>query len=717
MVSLFRSGKFWLRFAFYGLIAFVSALLIAQSLLHYLFSSQRIQAFADEAVRGSGRTVRFSGDINRSWLPRPTVTLHNVMISKPNSTASALHAKEMRIGLAWSNLWSDKPTIEKWVIKEADAEATHQPDGSWNIGDLWKTSGRPVQINRVIIENSRLNIGTPEAHYHTESLNLNLSGESEEVREFALSGTTRLNNQPAFKWNSTGRLNMNNGQEWLLPALHVDATVPFKKETASISADADVTWQPQNDTLQARNFRLRADSSFHKLHLTAQSPALLWKKKHISLSDIRAVFTAGSSEESSWDGFLSLSRVSLRPSVATISEFEFNGSHKNLGRQTTFNIAGPLTWQKDTLLESEKFVLSTHQDSLKAAPRSRLISQMEGRFALSGNKNWTLSLKGLFDRQNAEVSAQYTAAHEDNPAKLNTTVGIQKLSLHPYWSDFQAKSGNLFPAFLTQSAQTQVHADINIGSLNMPGLQMDDLHTSLYADNQRITLTNFRAGLYGGQTEGGISIANTNPPSYHLQQNARSVQIRPLMQDLLGYHRIGGIGDAVIDLTAKGNDRAGLTKTLNGSLQLNVTQGAWLGLDISNVLQSLGNNTAINSKQRDVQTPFRSFSLTSEIRDGIGTHENAELKSDIFDITSSGQTDLNAQTMSENMLIRNIKNIHTKPIPIKITGPAANPSVTLDYNKLTSGLETPQEKQRALAEILKEQWQWLNTPPKAASTP
>ena len=429
-----------------------------------------------------------------------------------------------------------------------------------------------------------------------------------------------------------------------------------------------------------------------------------------------AVLTARPSESSSWDGSLSLSRVSLRPAVATISEFEFNGSHKESGRHTTFNVSGPLVWQKNTLLASEKLVLGTHQDSLNAAPRPRLTGQMEGRFALSGNKDWTLELKGLFDRQNTEISARYTAAEAEKPALLRASLDIQKLSLLPYWNDLQARGGNLFPAFLSQSAIPQVHADIRIGSLNMPGLQMDELQTALYADSRRITLTNFRAGLYGGQTEGGISIANTDPPTYHLQQNARGVQIRPLVQDLLGYHRIGGIGDAVIDLTAKGRDRAGLTKTLNGTLQLNVSQGAWLGVDVSNILHSLSNNTAV-SKNRNVQTPFRHFSLSSEIRDGIGSHENAELTSDIFNITSSGQTDFNAQTMSENMLIRNANNSHTKPIPVKISGPVTNPSVTLDYSKLTSGLETPQEKQRALAETLREQWQWLNTLPQSAPQP
>jgi hypothetical protein len=46
-------------------------------------------------------------------------------------------------------------------------------------------------------------------------------------------------------------------------------------------------------------------------------------------------------------------------------------------------------------------------------------------------------------------------------------------------------------------------------------------------------------------------------------------------------------------------------------------------------------------------------------------------------------------------------------VPLKITGPAENPSVTLDYPRLTLGLNTPEEKRRALAETLKEQWQWL----------
>ena len=94
MANLFRSGKFWLRFAIYGLVALAASVLAAQAALHYLFDIRHIQTLADEAV-GGGRTVRFGGSIGRSWLPRPTVTLQDVMVSRPHSGVSAFHAKEI----------------------------------------------------------------------------------------------------------------------------------------------------------------------------------------------------------------------------------------------------------------------------------------------------------------------------------------------------------------------------------------------------------------------------------------------------------------------------------------------------------------------------------------------------------------------------------------------------------------------------------------------
>jgi len=230
----------------------------------------------------------------------------------------------------------------------------------------------------------------------------------------------------------------------------------------------------------------------------------------------------------------------------------------------------------------------------------------------------------------------------------------------------------------------------------------------LLADRERIVLPDFRAELYNGSMEGGISMANTSPPTYHLQQYAKNINIRPLMQDLFRYGNISGEGDAEIDLTAQGADRAGLTKTLSGRLQLNLTKGNWLGINLDQALRSLLGNKPVNTDERSA-TPFQRFSMSSTIRNGISSHENAELDSNRLHIVLTGSTDFNNITLNQRLLLSPADGKGT-PIPLNIRGKADNPSITLDYKGLTEGLETAEEKQQALTRAIREQWQWLNRP-------
>lgn len=708
MFRLFRSGKFWLRFAVYGTLAACAAAAGQHFLLQHLLNGRLIQAEADNAVRGTGRTVRFSPDIGRRWLPRPTVVLRDVGISRPGSRADALHIKEMHIGLAWRSLWNG-PQIETWVWKEAEAELSRRRDGGWSLQDLWQRHGGIPQGGRLTVENSRISLHLPEGSYRTEGFRLDAARDEAAGYVFLAGGRTRTDSGSSpLDWNSSGTA-VQSGREWLLPSLHIEAGLPFKNETLTLAADADAVWRPQHHTFQADNLSLRADSRYRSFHLSARSPSVRWQNGRLSAGEANGVFTAADSDGGRWNGSLSLSRALLHAGGGSADEVSLNGSRTNAGRQTTLDLSGPLLWQKGTALQAPRLVLNTRRENLKAPPRVRFNSQTEGHFALYADGGWQLALKGLFDRHAAALEARYTAAESAQPAVLSARLEARKISLAPYWADLQAREGRLFPALFGHRHMPRIEADIRIGSLAMPGLQMDDLQTTLHADGQRIALSNFRAGLYGGRTEGGFSIANTHPPAYRLQQNAQGVQIRPLLQDLLGYHSVSGSGNAVIDLTASGNDRQSLTRSLNGSLQLNISDGAWLGVDMAGFLRSLRNNTsAAGGSER--QTPFSRFSLNSEIRGGIGRHEQAELVSDAFSITSSGQTDLNTQTVSEDLLIRNNANPAAKPVPIKISGPAANLSVTLDYNRLTYGLATPAEKRRALAETLRGQWLWLGAP-------
>ncbi|UOO82928.1 AsmA family protein [Uruburuella testudinis] len=692
-------------------MALILAVLSLYLTLHQLFSPERLHALADDAVAGSGRSVRFSSNIGRSWLPRPTATLHNVVITKPGSAAAAVMVKEMRIGISWSSLWQARPEIEKWQLRQAEIELLHDSDGRWSLQDLWQSHTDTAAPGRLSVSDSRINIHLPERSYYLNDFYTDIGNDSNEGRPFSSRGTLQSHTSAPAAWSAEGSLQQNNGI-WRIPQLHLQADSAIHGQPFSLNSESSLSWQPSAQTLTLQNIRLRADSPFHNLHLTAESPAATWANRHLNIGKINAVYTAGN-ESAHWNGSLALGRISLRPSIAAIDEFEINNNLQSSSRQTTFNLSGAATWQKNQQLRAD-IKLTTLQDNLGKAADPRFNSQLAGTFTLEHNGSWQTGLQGLFDRQPAALNAAYTPNPHGTPT-LSGRLNLHKLALAPYWQDLQAQSGSLYPALLLHEKAPVIDTEITIGSLSMPGLQFDNLSSHLFANRERITLSGFRAGLYGGITEGGISMANTNPISYHLQQNAAGVHIRALLQDLFAYSSISGNGNAVIDLTARGSNRSELTRSLNGSLQLTVSDGAWLGIDFDNILQRASNAAAIGSGRTDVQTPFSRFSMLSHIENGIDYHENVELISPRLEIRSSGRTDLASQTLSENLFIHNARNRQAKPIPLTISGPIDNPSVTIDFQRLTYGMSTPEERRRALAETLREQWQWLN--PRNSGTP
>ena len=90
------------------------------------------------------------------------------------------------------------------------------------------------------------------------------------------------------------------------------------------------------------------------------------------------------------------------------------------------------------------------------------------------------------------------------------------------------------------------------------------------------------------------------PPS----AKRKGIQIQPLLQDLFGFHSFSGSGDAVIDIKTTGNDRAQMIQALNGSLLLDITNGAWHGIDMDSILKTA---SLRKNRQQQPQNPFPSF--------------------------------------------------------------------------------------------------------------
>ncbi|HFA2635901.1 TPA: AsmA family protein [Neisseria gonorrhoeae] len=693
LLSVFH--KYRLKYA----VAVLTMLLLAAIGLHAsvyrTFTPENIRSRLQQSIAHTHRKISFDADIRRRLLPRPTVILKNLTITEPDGGRVAVSVKETKIGLSWKNLWSDRIQVEKWVVSGADLALTRDRNGAWNIQDLFDGAKHSASVNRIIVENSTVRLNFLQQQLILKEISLNLQSPDSSGQQFESSGIL-VWRKLSVPWKSRGLfLSDGIGTPEISP-FHFEASTSLDGHGITISTTGSPSVRFNAGGADAAGLGLRADTSFRNLYLTAQIPALALKNNSIKTGTVNGTFTAGG-EYARWDGSFKLDKANLHSGIANIGNAEISGSFKTPRLQTNFSLGSPLVWSRDNGLDAPRLHISTLQDTVDRLPQPRFISRLDGSLSIPNLQNWNAELNGTFDRQ--PVAAKFKYTREGAP-RLEAAAALQKLNLAPYLDEFRQQNGKIFPDILGRLSGN-VEAHLKIGSIQLPGLQLDDMETYLHADKDHIALSRFKSGLYGGHTEGGISIANTRPATYRLQQNASNIQIQPLLQDLFGFHSFSGNGDAVIDLTASGENRKQLIRSLQGSLSLNISNGAWHGIDMDSILKN-GLSGKISGS-----TPFYRFTLNSEISDGISRHIDTELFSDSLYVTSNGYTNLDTQELSEDVLIRNAVHPKNKPIPLKITGTVDKPSITVDYGRLTGGINSRKEKQKILEDTLLEQWQWL----------
>lgn len=698
MVSRLKSGKFWLKLLAFGSMALsvtVAGLYIA---LHQaVFSPERLHQAGASALAGTGRTLRFDKNIGRTWFPRPTVTLNNVTLSGTGHTQN-VHLGQMRIGLAWSSLLGN-PSIEKWVINGADITLEQNSEGKWNLQELWqnrKKSG--ISVNRLIVENAHLHILTPARQHHLSEINLKFTSNGSQSHSFTINGKADNAHLKNLRWEGSGTaLAAPNG--WRLPDLRIAAFAEYRGNPVNLTAAGSAQWHDR--ALSLNKITANLHSPLYQTHISASIPAAEWKNGLFHADAIDSIINARR-YETEWSGAFNINNLQLSPSQIDAGRATLSAGGTTHGKTATLNISSPVSWQAAQGWQLPDLKITTRQDQAQTDGGPRFISTLSGNLSGSPEGNWQLFLSGLFDRQRASLKAAYTRENRT----LQAEAGLNKLAFAPYLKELQNESRFSYPWFLTGSDRIQINALLLLDNLQLPNLEVNRIKTRLQADNSNITLSDFSAELYGGTTTGSLHIENKDTLSYHLQQQTKGIQVLPLMRDLLRYNSLAGTGDVSFDFTTKGKNRRELTQNLNGKLNLKLQKGAWIGIDINNILKQAAFD---QTESENKSTPFNSFTLNSLIQNGVGSHQNAELVTDRFYILSSGSLDLSKLLMNENMLI-STTNGEAAQIPLNISGPVDNPSVTLNYSGLTRGLNTPQEKQKALADTLREQFNLFSQP-------
>lgn len=712
MIRLPRLNAARLRIA--GFLFAAATLLFCgiYSLFYSLSSPEELDRLAATFADGK-RSVSFDRQqISRRLFPRPTLTLRNLAVSRPDGTQTDIKIEETRIGISWKSLFG-QTEIEKWVFVRPRIRLEADENGRFNLEDLLHTQGS-VPVNRVYIEQAEISLQTPEYSLTLPNTDMQLRQLSAGSMHLEAGGKLSAGAGSQTEWRTEAVLGRQN-QDWLLSDVEAEIGGQWARQPFGLTANGNLSYQSQSGQWQIKPLQVHLSLPLYETHINASIPNGHIRKGALNIAELNALLSS-TYRQAQWDGTLSLTRVHIRPTLADIGKLAFSGSRKDGTTNLYATLSGPLSWQRKQGWHMDNLNFGSRLENTLGKRNTRFHSELAGRFAYAADGSWRSRLSGLFDRQSLSIEADYTpaAAADGMPdtAVLNSKIDFTVLKLDPY---LDTESGRQLPdsgtaAWLDDIKQgrLQLNSVFSAKSLQWGGAEMNELKTSIRSGNKVIRLPDFRTKLYGGRTHGSIEIGLTEPLSYRLRQTAENVQIRPLLQDIFRYSRISGQGRAVFDLQSQGGSRDEWLKNMQGSVELNLHDGALWGLDLHNVFAP---QHALPQSERF--TPFKRFIVSSEMTDGISRHREARLFSDTLNVVSQGEIDFNTLTLNEKTLLFP-QNGKGRPVPLDIRGPIDNPSVTVDYSGLTAGLTDPAAKQQALTETLKEQWLWLKpkTPPR-----
>ncbi len=352
----------------------------------------------------------------------------------------------------------------------------------------------------------------------------------------------------------------------------------------------------------------------------------------------------------------------------------------------------------------------------KAAPKN-----LPKRLTLTTNittegKKYTLKELTL-DTGDLTATGGLTANMAGAVPAITGALKFGSLDISSFTKSAQAETGRGFmDAYAAQSAGWSrekldlsglraVNADVTITADRFKNdkLEVSDiaLHPQLSGGNLNLAIN--KASLYGGTATGTISAGAGGSVGANL--TFAGIQIEPFLTALKGSSRLRGTTALSLNVRGSGASQYDIVANLNGNGVMKVTDGAIKGVNLAEFWREARKGFLFDSTSKS--TDFSELGGSFTIVNGLLTNTDLAMKSPFLRVSGQGTVNLPPQTIHYRLVPSVVgttkgqggKDTSGLDIPLDITGPLANPSVTPDVSgMIQKQLENPE----ALKETIKD---------------
>jgi len=740
----------------YGLIGTGAAAGIAVAGIAYVaatFNPNDYKGKIIQAVKDSKqRNLRLDGDIKLSFYPNIGASLSKVSLSEFRNDKEFASIESARVSLALMPLLHKQVVVDEVAVSGLKATLVKHKDGTTNMDDLLgqaeqkperqkKAAGPSVKFDIASVSLEKTNLSYRDegsgAQYTIKDMNLKTGRIVIGVPgKIGLSAGIQAN-QP--KLDITAQLKTTltfdlDKQKYQLNGLDLQASgTALDISNLKVTASGDVSADLANQEFAAKKFALNASGvkvkenevsasanvsganvkqsgQSYKFEATLDAPSLSLTGDKYS-GDKLTLNARLDGAFGNVAASLTLPGVEGNAQSFKVSALVLDLDVKQPEQAFKVKLSSPLSGN----IKARQFNLNNLGVAVTATgdklPNKSVSSEMKGSVQVDALKQSVQAnlAGGLLQSQ---IKAKVGVKGFDNPA-INFDVEVDQFDADLYLpkksteaAKPQAKEPEQ-PLDLSALRTLNLDGKLRIGSLKVANVKSSQVRLDVKAHDGLVNVNPLSANLYQGSMNGSLSVNAQATPSVAINQNLSGINIAPLLKDALNLDMLEGKGNVAVNLTMQGNTVSAMKKALNGSMALNLANGAVKGINLTKLIQNAqslgkGGSSQTLGVSKDEKTGFSEFQASFKVNNGVAHNDDLAVKSQLLRISGNGDIDIGNDSLNytTKATLQKTQSGGSLLVPVQLSGPFTDLKFKVDFGAMLEDLA--RQKLEAKKEELKD---------------
>jgi len=720
-------------------IAVAGAVYVAATFDPNDYKDRIIQAVKDSKQRD----LRLDGNITLSFFPNIGANLGKASLSEFNSDQQFAAIDSARVSLALLPLLSGQAVVNEVAVSGLQATLIKRKDGTTNIDDLLgasdekagekKSDDKPpvgFDIAAISIEKTALTYRDEAsgAQYAIKDLNLHTGRIANGVPgKIDLSAAVQAN-QPKLDITTQLKTTLTfdlEKQQYRLEGLDLQAGgAALDISNLKLKAGGDVNADLATQEFGAKKFTLHATGVKAKdsFEATLDAPALSLTKDKFSGGKL-TLNAKLNGASGNIVAALSLPDLEGNAQSFTSSALMLDLDMKQPEQAFKVKLSSPLSGN----FQARQFDLSNLVVAINATgdklPNKSVSSEMKGSVQVDATKeNIQANLAGGLLQ--SQIKAKVGVSGFADPA-IHFDVDIDQLDADLYLpkkpanEPKPASKPDEQPLDLSVLRKLNLDGSLRIGSLKVANVKATNVRLDIEAHNGQVNVAPLSANLYQGSMKGSLGVNAQATPSIAINQSLSGINVAALTSDAADFDTLEGKGNIDMSLAMQGASVGAMKRALNGTMSLNLADGAIKGINIAKKLRDAqamlgksGGSAQTLSANKEEKTDFSELKASFKVNNGVAHNDDLSLKSPLLRLTGNGDLDIGNDSMNyvaKATLAKTLEGQGGKDVvggitvPVRVVGPFSDLQYKLDFGAMVG--EAAKQKVEAKKEQVKSKLQ------------